>query len=89
MEYEPTQPFHFLISHECNDNELWYASYEHETHFSNNFHDALIVVKNQNRWRTLKLLDGLNCESKGEDSERRRSWGTLPSSLYFGGKKVC
>jgi hypothetical protein len=28
---------------------------------------------------TPKLLDGLNYESKGEDSERR-SWGMLPGS---------
>jgi hypothetical protein len=26
-------------------------------------------------WRTPKLLDGLNCESKGEDNGRKRSWG--------------
>jgi len=29
--------------------------------------------------RTFKLLNGLNCESKGEDNGRRRSWGTFPS----------
>ncbi len=27
-----------------------------------------------NLWRTPKLLDGLNYESKGEDNERKRSW---------------
>jgi len=27
-----------------------------------------------------KLLDGLNCESKGENNEKRRSWSVLPSS---------
>jgi hypothetical protein len=25
-------------------------------------------------WRTPKLLDGFNCKSKGEDSERKRNW---------------
>jgi hypothetical protein len=39
--------------------------------------------------RTPKLFDGLNCESKGEDIERKRSWGTLPGSQHFGGRRVC
>jgi len=30
-------------------------------------------VKIDFRWHTPKLLDGLNCESKGEENERRRS----------------
>jgi hypothetical protein len=29
------------------------------------------------RWHTPKLLDGFNCESKGDNSGRRRSWGAL------------
>jgi hypothetical protein len=37
-------------------------------------------------WRTPKLFDGLNYESKGEDIERR-SWGAFPGSQHFGGKK--
>jgi hypothetical protein len=28
-------------------------------------------------------LDGLNCELKGEDSGRRRSWGMFPGSQHF------
>jgi hypothetical protein len=32
------------------------------------------------RVATPKLLYGLNCESKGEDNKRRRSWGELPGS---------
>jgi hypothetical protein len=40
-------------------------------------------------WRTPKLLDGLNCESRSEDKERRRNWGMLPSSQHFGGRRVC
>ncbi len=32
---------------------------------------------------------GPNYESKGEDSGRKRSWGTLPDPQHFGGKKVC
>ncbi len=34
---------------------------------------------------TPKLLDGLNYESKGEDSEKKkRNWGAFPSSQHFG-----
>jgi len=36
-----------------------------------------------------KLLDGLNYESKGEDNRRRKSWGTFPGSLHFGGRRAC
>jgi len=36
-----------------------------------------------------KLLDGLNYESKGENSERKRSWGVLPDSQHFEGKRAC
>jgi hypothetical protein len=35
-----------------------------------------------------KLLDGFNCESKGENN-RRRSWGILLGSQHFEGKKAC
>jgi hypothetical protein len=28
-------------------------------------------------WRTPKLFDGFNCESKGEDNKRKRCWGVL------------
>jgi hypothetical protein len=40
-------------------------------------------------WRTPKFLDGLNCESKGEDSGRRKNWGVFPSSQQFGGRRAC
>jgi hypothetical protein len=36
------------------------------------------------QWRTPKLLDGLNCESKNEGNERKRSLGMLPNSQPFG-----
>jgi hypothetical protein len=42
------------------------------------------IIKQQN-WRTPKLLDRLNYESKGENSGRRRNWGTLPSLQHYGG----
>ncbi len=29
---------------------------------------------------TLKLLNGFNCESKGENNERRKSWGAFLGS---------
>ncbi len=41
-------------------------------------------------WMTCpELLNGLNYKSKGEDSERKRSWGALPSSQHFGGRRAC
>jgi hypothetical protein len=40
-------------------------------------------------WRTPKLFDGLNCESKGEDNGRRTSWGALPGSQHFEGRRAC
>ncbi len=40
-------------------------------------------------WRTPKLLDGLNYESKGEDNRKRRSWGVFPGSQHFGGRGAC
>jgi len=39
-------------------------------------------------WRTLKFLDGLNYESKGENIIRRKSWGVFPSSQHFEDKGV-
>jgi hypothetical protein len=36
-----------------------------------------------------QLLNGFNCESKGENNGRRRSWGMLLSSQHFGGKGAC
>jgi len=35
-----------------------------------------------------KLLDGFNCESKGENIGRRRSWGASLGSEYFGGRRA-
>ncbi len=35
-----------------------------------------------------KLLDGLNCESKGEDNGRR-SCVMFPSLQHFRGKRAC
>jgi hypothetical protein len=29
-------------------------------------------------WRTPKLFDGFNYESKGEENEMKRSWGAVP-----------
>jgi hypothetical protein len=40
-------------------------------------------------WRTPKLLDGLNCESKGDDNGKKRSWGALPGSQHFRGRMAC
>ncbi len=39
-------------------------------------------------WCTPKLLDGFNYESKGDDSRRRQSWGALPGSQHFGGRRA-
>ncbi len=36
-----------------------------------------------------KLLDGLNCESKGEENKSRRSWGAFFNSQHFEGRRVC
>ncbi len=40
-------------------------------------------------WSTPKLLDGLNCKSKGEDNGRKRSQGALPGLQHFGDREVC
>jgi hypothetical protein len=40
-------------------------------------------------WCTPKLLNGLNCEFKGENNERRRSWGAFPNSQHFEGRGAC
>jgi hypothetical protein len=48
--------------------------------------EKTLMIEN---WCTLKLLDGLNYESKGEDKGGRRSWVVLPNLQHFGGKKVC
>jgi hypothetical protein len=37
-------------------------------------------LKTKDGWRTPKLLDGFNYKSKGEDNERRKSWGALLGS---------
>jgi hypothetical protein len=41
-----------------------------------------------NVWRTPKLFGRFNYESKCENNERIRSWGTLPGSQHFEGKGV-
>jgi hypothetical protein len=38
---------------------------------------------------TLKLLDGLSCESKEEDNGRRKNWGALLGLSHFEGKGAC
>ncbi len=48
-----------------------------------------IYLPSFDQWRTSKLFDGFNYESKGEDNKRKRSWGALPGSQHFGGKRVC
>jgi hypothetical protein len=40
-------------------------------------------------WHTPKLFGRFNCESKCENNERIRSWGTFPSSQHFGGRRAC
>jgi hypothetical protein len=32
-----------------------------------------------------QALQWTHCKSKGENSKRRKSWGTFPSSPHFGG----
>jgi hypothetical protein len=41
------------------------------------------------RWRTPKLLNGLNYESKGENNERIMNWGTFHGSHQFGDREAC
>jgi hypothetical protein len=45
--------------------------------------------KNQHYWCTPKLFDGFNYESRGEDNERRMSWGILPGLQHFEGRGTC
>jgi hypothetical protein len=40
-------------------------------------------------WHTLKLFDRFNCESKGENSRRIKSWGTLLDLQHFGSRRAC
>ncbi len=40
-------------------------------------------------WRTPKIFDGLNYESKEEDNRRKRSWGVLFGSQHLGGRGAC
>jgi hypothetical protein len=40
-------------------------------------------------WRSPKLLYRLNCESKGENNGRIRSWGMFPGSQHFKGRRAC
>jgi hypothetical protein len=46
-------------------------------------HKFLVVIINMKqirwKWCTPKLLDGLNCKSKGDNNEKRKSWGAFPS----------
>ncbi len=55
----------------------------------NNLDLRLWVENGKEFWHTPKLLDGFNSEFKGENNERKRNWGTLPSSQHFGGRGVC
>ncbi len=47
------------------------------------------ICNKHNWWHPPKFLNGFNCKSKGEDNERRRSWGALFSSQHFRGKGAC
>jgi len=40
-------------------------------------------------WRTPKLLGRLDFESKDENIEKMKSWGTLFDSQHFKGRKAC
>jgi hypothetical protein len=40
-------------------------------------------------WCTLKLFDGFNYASKGDNNGRRKNWGVLPGSLHFEGRGAC
>jgi hypothetical protein len=40
-------------------------------------------------WHNPKLFDKLNCESKGENNGRIRSWGTFSDLQHFGGRGAC
>ncbi len=41
------------------------------------------------KWRTPKLLDRLNWESKNENNGRKMSWGTFFISQHFKGRGAC
>jgi hypothetical protein len=47
------------------------------------------TMKGENADAPPKLLYKLNYESKCENNERIRSWGTLPGSHHFGGRGAC
>jgi hypothetical protein len=51
--------------------------------------NALTSNLNNIMWCTLRLLDGLNCKSKGENNGRRRSWGAFLGLQHFGGRGAC
>jgi hypothetical protein len=40
-------------------------------------------------WRTPKLFDKLNCNSKCENNGRMKSSGMLFGSQHFGGRGAC
>jgi hypothetical protein len=43
------------------------------------YHRQCVVHPQKVRlWRTLKLLDGLNCKSKGEDNEKEKELKRVP-----------
>jgi hypothetical protein len=37
----------------------------------------------------LKFLNGLKCESKGEDNKKKKSWDALPSLQHYEGRHAC
>jgi len=51
--------------------------------------DEKFIMKHHVEWPTPKLFDGFNCESKGENSGKKKSWGVLPGSYHFNNRRAC
>jgi hypothetical protein len=71
-------------------------TWQHEHTFWS--HDGLSPIRlNFDTWMNLStwvdappnFLMNLTANPKGENNEKIRSWGTLPSSWHFGGRGAC
>jgi hypothetical protein len=60
---------------------------KHETH--DGFSYNLEAWVGSHNWCTPKLLDGVNCESKGEDNGKIKSRGAFLGLQHFGGRGLC
>jgi len=71
------------------DDVYFTRNHAKNTMATNHVFNLVVVLFAWVFWCTPKLLDDSTTSPKGENNERRMSWGALLGSQHFHGKRVC